>query len=85
MRVSRSLKRVERDGGAGQIDHHDHGEEFADHRLADVENVDVGLGEHVGDAGNDADAVGADDGDDGAARLRGPGFFRLCSAWRDDF
>ena len=68
---------VERDGGARQIDHHDHGEEFADHRLADVQNVDVGIGEHVRNAGNDADAVGADNGDDGAARLRGPGFLRL--------
>ena len=51
-------ERMERDRRIRQIDHHDHGEESADHRLADIEDVDVGLGQHIGNAGNDADAVG---------------------------
>src|SRR5579863_7857272 len=68
---------MKRDRRPGEIDHHDHGEELADHRLADVENIDIGVGQHVGNPGNDADAVGADDGDDGAPALRGGSLFCL--------
>ena len=61
---------VEGNGGAGQVDHHDHREEFPDHRLADVEDIDVGLGEHVRNPGNDADAIGSYDGNDRAPPAR---------------
>src|SRR5262249_8801083 len=60
-------KRLERDRGGGEFHHHDHGEELADHRLADVENIDVRLRNRVGGPGDDAEPVGADDGHDGSA------------------
>jgi len=39
-------------GRAGEVRHHDHREEFTDHGLADVQDIDIGLGEHVRDLEN---------------------------------
>src|SRR5215472_14089374 len=59
---------------AAEIDHHDHGEELANHGLADVENVDIGFGDLRRDSGDDADPIRADDGNDGAPRQRAGAF-----------
>src|SRR5205823_2763793 len=36
-------ERLERNRRCGQVHHHDHREEFANDRLTDVENVDIGI------------------------------------------
>src|SRR3984893_10060459 len=59
---------LERDRGSAEIDHHDHGEELPNNRLAYVEDVHVRLGNDVRNAGDDADPVGADDRHDRPAR-----------------
>lgn len=50
--------------GLGGIGQHGHGEDVLDNGLRDVADVDVGLAQDAGDAGDDAGAVLAKDGDD---------------------
>ena len=50
--------------GLGGIGQHGHGEDVLDNGLRDVADVDVGLAQDTGDAGDDAGAVLAKDGDD---------------------
>lgn len=52
------------DGRVGDVDGHGHDEVLGHDALADVDDVDVGFGHGVGDARDDADPVGARDGDD---------------------
>ena len=50
--------------GLGGVGQHGHGEDVLDNGLRDVADVDVGLAQDTGDAGDDAGAVLAKDGDD---------------------
>ena len=50
--------------GLGGIGQHGHGEDVLDNGLRNVADVDVGLAQNTGDAGDDAGAVLAKDGDD---------------------
>ena len=50
--------------GLGGVGQHGHGEDVLDNGLRNVADVDVGLAQNTGDAGDDAGAVLAKDGDD---------------------
>ena len=50
----------------GGVDEDDHGEVVVHQLLADVEDVDLVFGQEFGHVVNDADAVFADNGEDGA-------------------
>ena len=63
--VQRGGHPVKRHASLLNVYEHNHGEHAAEDRLADVQNVDVDVGERDADARDDAHAVVADDGDDG--------------------
>ena len=52
-------------GAGGGVHQHDHGEIVLEHGLADVQNVDVVLGQQGTHSGGDAHPVLADDGNNG--------------------
>ena len=54
----------EGDGGLGDIGDHGHGEVGIDDVLGDVEDIDVVFEAFARNLGDDADLIGADDGDD---------------------
>ena len=63
--VQRGGVPVKRHDSLLNVYEHNHGEHAAEDRLADVQNVDVDVGERDADARDDSNAVVADDGNNG--------------------
>ena len=74
MRQGRVLQQGGKDGegelAGGDVHQHGHGEKLPQDGLADVQDIDVVLGQQGAHGGDDAHLVLADDGDNGFHRVK---------------